>query len=329
MTQVLTTIDESEIGKGYTQTLKGHLRAFNKIKFESVMMTPELAQQWLNKNPDINRKLNRHTVNRYKNDILRGEWIPGNGSIITIDINGGLQNGQHRLNAIVETGRSIPMFLMRNVPADAIHVTDTGKNRSVGESVQVAGFKQHSTIRAGIAKTLLNLYGKRTYAAVNNCLTESYLTNADIVKCVSTHENLIMEAADKAVDARKDNPYIAAPLLGSYYIVFSGISKQKANEFFQQYKTGIGYASDKSPIYHLRARLMKDSKSVQKMNPENKISIFIQAWNLFIQDLDGNVDIRKAIPEVLNSKGNKVQDQILKRLFSETAPVPQLIKEVA
>ena len=50
-----------------------------------------------------NRDLSQSFVNRYASDMANGKWSDG-ASMIRIDTNGNLQDGQHRLEAILQSG---------------------------------------------------------------------------------------------------------------------------------------------------------------------------------------------------------------------------------
>jgi len=295
------------------EKLKKQIEQFNQIRFENVLMTPENALEYLERNPDNNRKLNKHNVNRYKQDMLTGKWIPGPGSIISIDLNGKIQNGQHRLHAIAESGIAIPMIIMSNLPVEGVYVVDTGKNRSVGEALTIAGFKKDTTTQGGIAKILLNLSVGKNSAAVNNQFKTSFLTIPEIIDFISKNETLINNAVDKSLWCREENKFLPATLIGAYYIIFSSIDKNKADEFLEKFRTGAGL-EENNPILTLRNKFQRDLKSTHKMTPASKISLLITSWNMFIQGKSGSFNVRKDYIKVENEEGKQVQDNILKKL---------------
>lgn len=78
-----------------------------------------MAEKWLNehnKRVEAGKFRQRHispkTVQRYAADMKAGNWLL-NGQGIEFDDKGNLTNGQHRLWAIKDSGRSVPMVIMR------------------------------------------------------------------------------------------------------------------------------------------------------------------------------------------------------------------------
>lgn len=106
-----------------------------EAKIETV--TPEMAKDWL-EGQAKNRKWKRDVVDRYKSEMVQGNWQI-NGQPIIIDAQGRLIDGQHRLMAIIETGLSIKMLIVRGIREDAIKTIDTGKKRSMGDIFQMQG----------------------------------------------------------------------------------------------------------------------------------------------------------------------------------------------
>lgn len=76
------------------------------ITTKVMTITPELAKSWLSSSNIENREVKLKTVEKYAGRIMAGEWIVVD-QLISFDVNGRLQNGQHRLMAVVKTGRSI------------------------------------------------------------------------------------------------------------------------------------------------------------------------------------------------------------------------------
>lgn len=87
----------------------------NKIKVRKekdtnwVKVTPEMADELLALNDEKNRRLSRHTVEKYAEDMSSGRWGRTNTNPIgvMVDDNGrivSLLDGQHRLAAVVMSG---------------------------------------------------------------------------------------------------------------------------------------------------------------------------------------------------------------------------------
>jgi hypothetical protein len=99
---------------------------------------PDLARQWLEEHNTHNRILVNERVVTYARDMTHGDWRLSNDAI-TFDINGTLQNGQHRLWAVIESGATIEAFVGYDFPPDAQDVMDTGRKRSASDMLALAG----------------------------------------------------------------------------------------------------------------------------------------------------------------------------------------------
>ena len=94
---------------------KFFLQASNKdkmtvVKKELITITPKKASELLGKNFN-NRELHPMNVQYFVDIIECGEWQGTKANSIQIDITGNLINGQHRLNAIVQTNAELPVWI--------------------------------------------------------------------------------------------------------------------------------------------------------------------------------------------------------------------------
>lgn len=126
-------------------------------KIEIVEITPEMAEQILSFNTDNFRSVDKRRVERYANDIRSGLWeLTGD----TIKINGNtLIDGQHRLMAVVASGRTIRTAIAWNVAESAIHI-DRGKPRTIAQWLKHLGMKDANNIAATALLALQHERGK-------------------------------------------------------------------------------------------------------------------------------------------------------------------------
>ncbi len=86
-----------------------------KISSKKVFVTPAMAQQWLNEKNIHNRPIYERTVEAYALDMKRGLWA-FNHQGICFDEEGNLLDGQQRLSAIVLSGETVPLLVVRGIP---------------------------------------------------------------------------------------------------------------------------------------------------------------------------------------------------------------------
>ena len=102
------------------------------MKSELKTITPEWAQFVLDTSNTDNRKLRRHWVNILADAINRGEWqITHQG--IAFDKNGILLDGQHRLSAIVKSGKSVSLYVMTGLQPEAFKAIDAHAKRTMSD----------------------------------------------------------------------------------------------------------------------------------------------------------------------------------------------------
>ena len=99
------------------------------------VITPSMAAQMLSANP-INRKKRQGWINDLSDLILRGEWKCTHQGI-AISKSGYLLDGQHRLEAIVKSGASVPMSVSRELDDDSFSVIDRGITRTMADCTRI------------------------------------------------------------------------------------------------------------------------------------------------------------------------------------------------
>lgn len=137
------------------------------MRYKVVKVTPRIAEAWLLKNV-TNRELRAGVVDTYANAIRRGDWrLSPQG--IAFDEAGNLQDGQHRLNAVIASGIAVDMIVWENVASDVFEVTDVGAKRSVGDILSI------STSTAAIGTFIAKLHDPDIRGAVTAQMTQPYL----------------------------------------------------------------------------------------------------------------------------------------------------------
>lgn len=124
----------------------------NNMHIETVLVTPKLAEEILNKNED-NRPLRASHVTALAKAMKRGEWKLTHQAI-AISPEGRLLDGQHRLWAVIESEVSATMLVARNVPADTYDCLDIGKKRTISDVL--GGNKRVVDTCSYIARLLTN-----------------------------------------------------------------------------------------------------------------------------------------------------------------------------
>ena len=133
-------------------------------------ITPETAAEMLTHNTDNVRKLSRSEVKRLADEMASGRWEL-NGETIVFDENGVLKNGQHRLAAIIMSGKTVKMLVVRGV-SESVSVYDIQKRRTPTEILKSKGLDCNPSITAA-AGIIVNRFSR---SRVSNSDLNDYIS---------------------------------------------------------------------------------------------------------------------------------------------------------
>lgn len=160
---------------------------------ELVMVTPDLAEEWLGLNR-LNRNQRKQAIARYARDIERGDWLL-TGESIKFDWNGDLIDGQHRLEAVIAAQQGITLVVMRGLDPRVRDVLDVNIKRSGADALKFNGVDTYTTLIAavarastswkkGIYKTSTSIDQSGSLAISNSEVVHWYERNPDINESV-------------------------------------------------------------------------------------------------------------------------------------------------
>ena len=239
---------------------------------EVVCVTPEMAEAMLGHNTH-NRPPRKQSVDAYAQDMAAGDWR-WTGDPIRFAPDGTLLDGQHRLLAIVESGVTVPMVIMRGIAFEAQEDIDRGVPRRYSDVLALRGEVNATHLAALVHKVDSWKRGekgakyrnsKATYAGLNRTL-EAHPELRDIVR--SSH----------TVASTWDLPQ---SLIGLAWWVFAAIDQEDADFFFARCADGQNMAAG-DPIYELRKAVAASRDNVKgERNQRHILAITIKAWNAY------------------------------------------------
>lgn len=136
----------------------GDGRGDGSPRCEVILVTPEMATEWLKANT-MNRKIRKSHVRTLVRDIREGRW-PFNPQPISFGTDGSLLDGQHRLHAIAMAETPVQLAVWFNVPLDARRVMDTGQTRNLSD---IAGITK---TQAAVAQSMIRGMGGHISASM-------------------------------------------------------------------------------------------------------------------------------------------------------------------
>jgi hypothetical protein len=236
------------------------------------LITPAIAKAMLCKNAR-NRPITKSLVRRYAEDMRAGRWnTNGQGIIFTPE--GDLLDGQHRLEAIVESGVSLEMFVVRGVPVERFETMDSGRARTVGDVLGAQDYPNSSQL-AAIARLSWNYvagasisYGPGKAALISFVHSYPYLS----------------EITNKLASARPPLPN--SPLGAVLFLANAGHRRLEgqADDFLEGIKTGENLTKC-DPRLTLRewffAARTRERNGV--ISTDTAFAAIARAWNAFAQ----------------------------------------------
>lgn len=122
-------------------------------------VTPQQAENWLERNHPRNRKLREHKVRQYAADMEAGRWLLST-QVIAFNTKDELVNGQHTLHAILRSEASIRCVVLWGMPDPSMLTIDNGMKRSTDDQFSMSG---RDYVRGAGATVRRLMIGGRTF----------------------------------------------------------------------------------------------------------------------------------------------------------------------
>lgn len=215
---------------------------------EATTLTPGLAGILLERNPD-NRNIRQTKVLQYEADMRTGRWA-FNGEPVIISKEGLINDGQHRLRALIEANVTIPMLFVFGVEREARLTVDQGGARSAGDFLGMEGV-ENSAVAASIGRLVIAIERER-HARLYR---ESSVTNVEIRARVHG-DSAIVDAARYAMASYKYTRAFAPPgVIGAAFYLLNDVHPTDAKEFMDRVCIGDELRRD-DPAYAVRDALL-------------------------------------------------------------------------
>lgn len=225
------------------------------------IITPEKASDLLETNTE-NRKISKGTVEAYANDMLAGNWDESVGVAISIDKDGVLRDGQHRLSAIVQSGVSIRMWVCRNVSNDGIY--DNNRKRSNSDQISI------------LRSDFENVYKSNRYISVaraiiinnsNPSINRRAVTPKEIIDFTEAHKEDLDGFFLNVPQTTVPKISMAVVHLSLYMAYIAGVDISDIVDFYDILCTGMSTRPEEFPVIAYR-NYLKDSSGVSTTHIE-------------------------------------------------------------
>jgi len=258
----------------FRKVLEDHIRTRQTVFWD---VDPDMALEMLRHNqPNAedtrpNRPYRLATAARMAQDMRAGKWLE-TGEPIIFASNGRLNNGQHRLNAVVLAQVAVPLDIRFGASRKAMVATDTGRKRTSADHLTIEGEDHGVVIAAAI----------RLYKAF---LAKDWEFNASISPLES--EEMLAQfpgfrgAAALTVKWGRLFPEVPRSVWTLCFYCCAQKDRTDAMIFFEMLATGVGIESLDHPANVARRFFISAAKGHGYSKSSQKIPIVFKAWNAF------------------------------------------------
>lgn len=242
------------------------------MKSEIMMITPEIAGDWLARNTR-NRRMKDAWVKELAAMITAEDWVL-NGESIIIAEDGTLVDGQHRLAAIVMADKPIESMVVTGAPADGYETVDVGKRRGFADKLYVDREYNYA---------MLSAVTRWQWQFDNEIMHRSpgslHPSHAQLARTLERHPEL-RAAVTREAEIGGVFRWMPGSLATFLYHKFSEEDEDAALQFFSSVAMGTGLREN-DPRLALRERLIANRSNAAKLNHSHIAALTIKAWNAY------------------------------------------------
>lgn len=271
---------------------------YPKIITKIIDVSPKVAEEFLKFNT-MNRLLTKSHINHLAQIMKQGDWeLTGENIIIAPD--GTLLNGQHRLYAIIKSGKTVQICFIFGIDKKAFSAMDTGKIRNATDVISIEGFiKDEAQILSSLIKLDVTL--RNTGNIFYNNLNSSMVNPKSIQRELNDNP-IYIDSADFISKYPKKTRIIGGGHLAFLHYRFCQIDPIFSPEWLHGLIKGVGLEENDYRLW-IRNRLWRNQNSTTKLNVYQKDYLVIRAWYWAVKgrnvkregNLNPNVDSLKYI----------------------------------
>lgn len=247
---------------------RGEVEFSDGLTIERVLMTPDMADQFLATLYDKQRSKKDGHLGAIVRDISENRW-KFNGETVVFDEYGRLVNGQHRCAACVAAGIAIDVVIIRGVPAEAYDSFDNVGKRSGSDAIKL---KAKNTV--AVSSALSMLYRWDRGIALNALFVASPTLIAEMLV---QHPGM----NDSGVIGKAAASITKSAAAGTFcHYIFSRVDRGLADQFMDTVTNGENIAKG-NPIYAFRQRFINEERNLRA---HDVVYYLNTTWNTWRQN---------------------------------------------
>ncbi|MFC8898562.1 hypothetical protein [Streptomyces cinereoruber] len=260
-------------------------------------ISPSLAAEMLTRNRE-NRPLDKGRVTHLREAILRGEWLVSHQGIAFSGSwsDGRLLDGQHRLEAIRQSGQTVSLLVFENVPVETFSVMDTGRSRTASTILAMQG--EHDA--ALLAAAIRHIHLFNTMPDTEWKGHSSRLTNAQVLTFLEANREKVATACGIARLMSKERLIIPTAAAVGYYTTHEASPGVDQDSWVKGVTTGADL-SPGDPRLALRNALISlgtGTSGRRRSDSRGQLGLYLKAWNAWV--------LQKPVKQLRFQRGEKM-----------------------
>lgn len=222
-------------------------------------ITPEIAKAlWeftKSHSGYINRRISWKSVDVYASEILNKNWTEETGDCISLDSNGLIRNGQHRILAIIKANVGIWCWVCRGVATDGIY--DFNRKRSATDQLTIS----RSDFDA-VYKTTRYVSVARAIIGHASGNISRKATPKEVIQFTDAHKTDLDKFFLKMPQSTLSKVSVAPVHLALFMAFMGGVDIEKILSFYNILCFGMSTDPEEFPVIAYR-NYLKDAQKIQ------------------------------------------------------------------
>lgn len=217
---------------------------------------------------------NRNLKPKYKafaRDMASGDWL-FNGDTIAFGEDGSMINGQHRLNAIIESNTVQLCLIVTGLPVITQDTMDQGTKRSPGDQLHMDGHENSMALAATVGLLVSFTQGLPWARSQAPTLSE-------VKHFIDEHPD-VKRAVEVGLRAKKRVPAAPSALSAAYWLC-AQVNKYDADHFFEDKLINRLGFTEGDPALALLNRYERIRDHGIRINADEVVRFALLAWNHF------------------------------------------------
>lgn len=241
------------------------------IRATVVYIDPGWAAKLLQTNPAHQRSISAANLRKIEASLRKDEFKL-NGQPVIIDEEKRLLDGQHRLQASVNTSEGFWTVLVEGIPSEFFKFMDCGKSRTFSDVLRTMGNAQTSKLSASVSRLA-------EYLRDPQCLgTSIVFAHSELLDVTEMCPGLDASVRFLNTCAK----LIPQSQLAWLHYLANQAQPQACSTFF--FKLATGENLDRSdPVFHLRTRILNDREYGYHPTLREMLALIIKTWNAHLR----------------------------------------------